>query len=102
MTFEELQIVNYCHRSCSPLKNIMRLPRDEAFAMAQRLAAQNENKTAFYRFADFENYYPERLKTDGCCIVVLSRSAGDPPRSIRCPLSCMEAAIWTNGLTAGS
>ena len=32
--------------------------------MAQRLAAQNENTTAFYRFADFENYYPERLKTD--------------------------------------
>lgn len=65
MTVEELQIVNYCHRNCIPLKNIMRLPQNEAFALAHRLAAQNKNTTAFYRFADFENYYPERLKTDG-------------------------------------
>ena len=64
MTFDDLHIVNYCHRNCTPLLNIMRLPKDEAFALAYEMAAQNKETTAFYRFADFENYYPRRLKTD--------------------------------------
>ena len=64
MTFDDLQIVNYCHPNCKPLQNIMRLPKDKAFALAYEMAAKNKNTTAFYRFADFENYYPERLKTD--------------------------------------
>ena len=64
MTVEDLQIVNYCHPNCKPLQNIMRLPKDEAFALAYKMAKKNKNTTAFYRFADFENYYPERLKTD--------------------------------------
>lgn len=64
MTVDDLYIVNYCHRNCTPLQNIMRLPKEEAFALAQKMAAQNKETTAFYRFADFENYYPERMKTD--------------------------------------
>ena len=28
------------------------------------MAGQNKDTTAFYRFADFENYYPRRLQTD--------------------------------------
>ena len=64
MTVDDLQIVNYCHHSCKPLQNIMRLPKDKAFALARQMAMRNKNTTAFYRFADFENYYPERLKTD--------------------------------------
>ena len=64
MTIDDLQIVNYCHLNCKPLQNIMRLPKREAFALARELAAQNKDTTAFYRFADFENYYPERLKVD--------------------------------------
>lgn len=64
MELDELQIVNYCHPNCKPLQNIMRLSKDEAFALAYTMAAQNKNTTAFYRFADFENYYTERLKTD--------------------------------------
>ena len=64
MTVNDLHIVNYCHRNCTPLLNIMRLPKDEAFALAHKMAEQNKDTTAFYRFADFENYYPERLKTD--------------------------------------
>ncbi|MDE7361649.1 MAG: hypothetical protein K2N38_06930 [Oscillospiraceae bacterium] len=44
--------------------NIMRLPKDEAFALAYEMAEQNKETTAFYRFSDFENYYPRRLKTD--------------------------------------
>lgn len=64
MTVDDLRIINYCHRNCTPLLNIMRLPKDEAFALAYEMASQNKETTAFYRFADFENYYPERLKTD--------------------------------------
>lgn len=61
---DDFVIVNYCHSSCMPLKNIMRLPKEEAFSLAYEMAAKNKNTTAFYRFADFENYYPRRLKTD--------------------------------------
>ena len=64
MGAEDLFIVNYCHANCTPLKNIMRLPRGEAFALAAAMAARNPETTAFYRFADFENYYPRRLRTD--------------------------------------
>jgi hypothetical protein len=42
----------------------MRLPKKEAFALAYTMAAQNPDTTAFYRFADFQNYYPQRLETD--------------------------------------
>ena len=64
MTINDLCIVNYCHRNCTPLLNIMRLPKDEAFALAYEMAVQNKDTSAFYRFADFENYYPRRLETD--------------------------------------
>ena len=61
---DDLYIINYCHKSCVPLKNIMRLPKEQAFALAYEMAEKNKNTTAFYRFADFENYYYERLETD--------------------------------------
>ncbi|MDE7395683.1 MAG: hypothetical protein K2M95_06170 [Clostridiales bacterium] len=64
MTVDDLYIVNYCHKNCTPLQNIMRLPQDQAFDLAREMAAQNQNTTAFYRFADFENYYPRRLQAD--------------------------------------
>ena len=61
---DELQIVNYCHPDCTPLRNILRLPQVEAFDLAQEMAARNRNVTAFYRFADFSSYYPLRIKVD--------------------------------------
>ena len=61
---DRLSIVHYCHPHCEPLRNIMRLPRDEAFAFAKSMAVRNENTTAFYRFADFENYFPRRKEAD--------------------------------------
>lgn len=64
ITADQLTIVNYCHNNCEPLKNIMRLPKDEAFALAAKLAKENKGRTAFWRFADFAVYYPERLATD--------------------------------------
>lgn len=47
MTVDDLQIINYCHPDCKPLHNIMRLPKDEAFALAYEMAARNKNATAF-------------------------------------------------------
>ena len=61
---EQLYIVNYCHNNCTPLKNIMRLPKEAAFELAAELAEKNKGSTAFWRFADFSVYYPERLATD--------------------------------------
>ncbi len=78
MTIDDIHIVNYCHRSCTPLLNIMRLPKDEAFALAHEMAEQNKETTAFYRFADFENYYPERLKTDMLLYNRFTQLSGKP------------------------
>lgn len=61
---EKLWLEHYCHADCEPLKNIMRLPEKEAFALARKMADAHPLTTAFYRFADFANYYPRRLKTD--------------------------------------
>lgn len=44
--------------------NICRLPNEEAFLLAYEMAAANPDTTAFFRFADFENYYPRRMKQD--------------------------------------
>lgn len=61
---DELYIVNYCHPNCIPLKNICRLPEKEAFSLAYEMALRNPETTAFYRFADFKNYYFLRMKQD--------------------------------------
>lgn len=62
--FDELVLVNYCHPDCTPLMNIMRLSEREAFQLAQELAKAHPNTTAFYRFADFNNYYALRKVQD--------------------------------------
>lgn len=63
-SFDELILVNYCYPDCIPLMNIMRLPQKEAFALAAAFAESHPGTTAFYRFADFENYYSLRKKQD--------------------------------------
>ena len=63
-TIDEAYIVNYCHPNCIPLKNIFRLSKEDAFLLARKLADSNPETTAFYRFADFENYYAMRTKQD--------------------------------------
>lgn len=59
-----LHIIHYDHPNCTPLQNIVRLPETEAFSLAHQMAAKNLETTAFYRFADFENYYPLRVRAD--------------------------------------
>lgn len=61
---DQLYIVNYCHRNCIPLKNILRLPKEDAFLLAYEMASKNPNTTAFYRFANFDNYYNLRSNQD--------------------------------------
>lgn len=82
---QSLYLVHYCHPSCAPFQNIMRLPKEEAFALAEKLAKENPNTTAFYRFADFINYYPRRLKTDEYLYASFIRLGGKPRE--RHPLS---------------
>lgn len=62
--FDELILVNYCHPDCTPMMNIMRLPKEQAFALARKLADAHPETTAFYRFADFDNYYALREAQD--------------------------------------
>lgn len=75
---KDLFIVNYRHANCVPLKNIMRLPKEEAFALAYQMAADNKNTTAFGRFADFENDYPRRLAADRALRDSFIALGGDP------------------------
>lgn len=62
--FEDLQLVNYCHPDCIPMLNIMRLDRNKAFELAAKLAKEHPDTAAFYRFADFDNYYALREAQD--------------------------------------
>lgn len=81
----ELYIVNYCHPNCVPFLNICRLPKEEAFALAYKMASDNPETTAFGRFVDFENHYPRRIKTDEY-LYNLFISLGGKPKEIH-PLS---------------
>lgn len=63
-SFDELILVNYCYPDCTPLRNIMRLSETEAFQLARSFAEKHLDTTAFYRFADFDNYYALRKRQD--------------------------------------
>jgi hypothetical protein len=78
INIDELYIVNYCHQNCIPLKNIIRLPEEEAFLLAQVLAVSNPNTTAFYRFADFKNYYSLRMSQDNYLYEMFISLGGKP------------------------
>ncbi|MBD5114968.1 MAG: hypothetical protein HDT46_07150 [Ruminococcaceae bacterium] len=56
----------------------MRLPKEKAFLLAEKLAKENPDTTAFYRFADFANYYLHRLQTDEFLYENFSRLGGKP------------------------
>lgn len=83
--FDELTLVNYCHPDCVPMMNIMRLPKAEAFELARKLAEAHPNTTAFYRFADFDNYYALRAVQDDYLYARFIELGGKPEQ--RHPLS---------------
>lgn len=74
----ELTLVNYCHPDCEPMMNIMRLPEAEAYAKARELADKHPETTAFYRFADFANYYPSRKAQDAYLYARFKELGGKP------------------------
>jgi len=71
-------LVNYCHPDCVPMLNIMRLPKEEAFLLAKKLADAHPETTAFYRFVDFENYYALRLAQDSFLHTQFLALGGEP------------------------
>lgn len=74
----KMMLINYCHPDCVPLKNIMRLTKEEAFKMAKELSDAHPETTAFYRFADFENYYILRVAQDRYLYNEFISLGGDP------------------------
>lgn len=82
---DELCVVNYCHPNCIPLKNIMRLPMEEAFFLADEMATKNTGSTAFWRFVDFINYYSLRIKQDARLYELFITHGGTP--KVEHPLS---------------
>lgn len=78
MLTNNLYLVHYCHPNCKPFQNIMRLPEKEAFSLAKKLAKENPDTTAFYRFADFAHYYPLRLGADAYLYDHFIRLGGKP------------------------
>ena len=64
VTMDKLYVVHYYYPGTDPWKNIMNLPKKEAFRIAAELAGRYPDTTSFGRFADFENYYPQRKKAD--------------------------------------
>lgn len=65
MMVDDLCTVNYCHRNRTPLQNIMCLPKEEAFARAYEMAAQNRDTTASYGFAEQVLKFCEEMQTNG-------------------------------------
>ena len=78
INFDGLILVNYCHPDCTPMMNIMRLPKAEAFALARKMADAHPETTAFYRFADFENYYALREAQDAYLYARFVELGGKP------------------------
>lgn len=74
----DLFLTHYCQPGCKPFQNIMRLPEADAFALAKRMADAHPDTTAFYRFADFDHYYPLRLQTDALLYAHFVRAGGKP------------------------
>ena len=74
----QIFLTYYYYPDTEPLKNIMRLPREEAFALARQMADCHPETTAFYRFADFENYYPSRMKQDAFLYARFKELGGKP------------------------
>lgn len=98
MLIDSLYLVHYCHPNCKPFQNIMRLPKEKAFLLAEKLAKENPDTTAFYRFADFANYYPHRLQTDEFLYENFSRLGGNRKKSIHYLLCCRGVIIYIIGL----
>lgn len=77
----DLYLVHYCHPDCEPLKNIMRLPEEEAYRLAGEMAEKHPDASAFHRFEDFHNYHPRRMEADGILSAAFRLRGGKPRQS---------------------
>ena len=75
---DKLYITHYYYPGTDPWQNIMNLPEDEAFRVAKELAKEHPGATSFGRFADFENYYPNRKKADSYVREAFIKLGGKP------------------------
>lgn len=92
----DLYLIHYCHPDCEPLKNIMRLPQEEAFRLAREMAESHPVASAFFRFSDFENYYPRRMEADGILSAAFRTRGGHPTEAH--PLSfALEGSDFLDG-----
>ena len=78
MPNKKYTLVNYCHPDCVPLRNIMRLPKEEAFRLAAAFAGAHPDTTSFGRFEDFENYYALRERQDAFLYAAFKAKGGKP------------------------
>ena len=63
--FEKIILVNYCYPDCTPLMNIMRLPKSEAFKLAEDLAKNILKQQPFIVLPILIIIMPsERVRTD--------------------------------------
>ena len=75
---QTIYIIHYFYPGTDPWKNIMNLTEKEAFRIAAELAAVHPKTTSFGRFADVENYYPNRKKADEYVREEFIRLGGKP------------------------
>ena len=87
---EQLYLTSYRHPGTKPFGNIMMLPEEEAFREAARLAAAHPDTTAFYRFADFANYYPLRKASEEALREAFLAAGGQPELAHPCSFVLME------------
>lgn len=80
----------------------MRLPKERAFQLAGKLAEEHPETAAFYRFADFENYYALRKAQDRELYERFLALGAGRRKSIPCPLCWRAASICAAGLGTGS
>lgn len=98
---QKIFITHYYYPGTDPWKNIMNLPEKEAFEKASKLAAMYPDTTSFGRFADFENYYPNRKKTDEYVREAFIRLGGKPELKHPYSFTLMECDYLRNWFSEG-
>jgi len=77
LTIDNLYITNYQETGAKPLRNIMRLPKEEAYQLAKQLSentAARNNRYGSY----FEQYYQKRQRTEEWLYHQFIKSGGKP------------------------
>lgn len=77
MNIDELLITHYCEPGKTPLHSITRLPREEAFHLAEELSKNCRSERN--RFGpDFTGYYPKRMMAENWLYHSFKASGGLP------------------------